>query len=450
MSISISIPSTNLTKIDFENLQEIAYTQNINHLYFDSSSHSIKHCTFFDKIRSFFPSLSYTKEKSIALNDGISALISKINTINFQTERTDLDRKVIELFFKNISKLTNNPFYLNSTTNTPKTLLSKSLQNLLSPELLNLRQMRMIEKQTSTNKNRDEALRLKKRVVKAKLAFKLGVKMKSNTGSTGSYRLFSVNGKPLGVFKSSLDCVNWFVRLKQFIKRWSYGQRIHLSSHSAAQPMTEVAAMRLDRKCNFYLTPYSDIIEINGIKGAFLEFLDTYKEAKEILSDFEKKPSYTHEEIVLFQKMAVYDYLIGNLDRHEENWFVRFADNTTNIVDLKCIDNGNSFIKSNPSIKYLMKNQYKWKKEKIAQIPFTDEIKLLVKQNVSQKQIEEFISEMTKDPNLRDLFEPKIIQNLRSRLLVLQNIPDSNLIDSPAQLGEVTSDADINAYSISA
>ena len=63
--------------------------------------------------------------------------------------------------------------------------------------------------------------------------------------------------------------------------------------------------------------------------GAFQVYLRSkvpespFLEAREHIKALESKALFTEEEKLLFQKSAIFDFLIGNLDRHEDNWFVR-------------------------------------------------------------------------------------------------------------------------------
>lgn len=445
--------STMFHCLEQTNLLAFANAKNVNDLRFDRRTQRIVQCSFWDKISYLIPCFSFARTREKDLNKVVTSLIRKIEllstiqsgSVEDNTKSNELNLTIRALFFNKIAKLKNNPFQSNLDKNAQKFLLSKEIQNILSPELSNFRKLRSETKKVSSGKS-NEAFRLKKKIAKAKLAIQLGVGVKENAGTTGSVCLFSINGKPLGIFKASLEHASWSIKIKHYIKRWTYGQSRHLSAHPAAQAKTEVIAAKLDRKCGFNLTPYSDFVEIAGKNGAFLEFLDGYKEAKEILTEFGKKETYSPEEIDLFQKMTIYDYLIGNLDRHEENWFVKYNQNGSKaITELRCIDNSNSFIKSNPTIKFLMKNQYKWKNEKIAQIPFSDTTKAFIKENVTFYKIKQFIADVKADLKLNDLLEPEMLDNLKKRLEILQKLPQLSFPHTPEQLGQLTTDHDINS-----
>lgn len=450
---------TGATKlIDTFNFLALTGAEDINALQVDPLTHRVIKCSFWDKILNSIPFSSFAAIKEKNINQIIINIITQINEQLPDTQnqlQDKLNEKIRNLFFNKIGKLNNNPFNNNFGNNSTKKIhLSKKLQNVLSPELNNLRQAndyQIIKEKKRSGQlltENEELFCLQKKIAKAELAIKLGVGIKQNTGTTGSVRLYSVHGKPKGVFKIYEKHVSWTIWIIQQFKRHTYGQSSYLSSRPAAQPKTEVLAAKLDRTCGFHLTPYSAFVEIAGKKGAFLDFLSGYKEAKEILEDYNNKENYSSREIDLFQKMAVYDYLIGNLDRHEENWFVKIEKGS--LTDLRCIDNGNSFIKTNPNAatKKLLKNQYKWKKENIAEIDFSGVTKDFIRTNVSQVNINTFMQAMKADPKLKDIFEtdPAIEDNFNKRLKVLQKLAQENFKFSPAQLGNLSTDSEIENF----
>lgn len=426
-------------------------TGNVNQLYLNKTN-NLKKMGFWNNILFWIPFRSEARKKSV--HQVVSPLILHIEeNLKLAKENPELIQNV---FFNKIAKLKYNPFQNNLDKNSPnKLFLSKELQNVLSSELSELRILRKKEKAELELKGRtkkgEETLRLKKRIAKAKLAIKLGSGIKKNGGTTGSVIVHTINGKPIGIFKISIDHLGWSVRLKHFIQQHFCGQLSHLSTRSAAQSKAEVLATKLDRRCGFNLAPNSAFVEINGQQGAFLEFLKDYKEAKHILLKFNQKETYLQEEIDIFQKMVIYDYLIGNLDRHEENWFVRHVGDgdqePITITEIRCIDNANSFIKINPGIvTKRLTNQYKWKKEKIAQSPFSEGTKAFIRENLTPEKIDSFISEVEKDTQLKDLLEPEVVGNFKKRLSILQHLAQKSYEFSPAQLGLLTTDDAIDGF----
>ena len=155
-----------------------------------------------------------------------------------------------------------------------------------------------------------------------------------------------------------------------------------------------MAAFFADTAFGFDLVPCSQMIRIGQERGVFMEFLSGYKEASEAFAKLEtRRTSYTIAECTLFQKMAIFDVFIGNLDRHEENWFV-FLDERGYLVALKCIDNGNCFPResfSKFSFAFGVK-RYLWKNLRIAQEPFTQSLECFIQDHLTQERLEAFIS----------------------------------------------------------
>ena len=195
-----------------------------------------------------------------------------------------------------------------------------------------------------------------------------------------------------------------------------------------AQPQAEKASYLVSEHLNFFLAPAAKDTTLK-LKGVFQLFISKekeshlqqvqaatqslkesghlspkslkYVEAAAVIDNF-KAEKFTDGELTLFQKFAIFDYLIGNLDRHEENWLVIFdahADGTKTLKYIKAIDNANAFPKKHPKpftkkvpsgLDLLInpaRNQYKWKNLNIARFTFTAEIKEFVKNNLSSEKI---------------------------------------------------------------
>jgi hypothetical protein len=73
----------------------------------------------------------------------------------------------------------------------------------------------------------------------------------------------------------------------------------------------EVAAYRLDRVLEFDIVPMTVLRTIRGVRGSAQYFI---QERKENLVPGVGK--FTES----FNRMAVFDYIVGNSDRHEDNW----------------------------------------------------------------------------------------------------------------------------------
>ena len=287
-----------------------------------------------------------------------------------------------------------------------KNILTDAIENVLNPELAKLRK----------DTTKDPLIKLLKRIERARVAILLGANPASNKGATGTVLLKSTKGTYLGVFKPIHSHTPIITRIKDTFKKAFKGQLYYLKKTDEAQAQAEVAAYLLDRGLKFHLTPPSMIAEIEGKKGAFQLFLKDFQEAKEILSQHETTKTYDSASLVAFQKLAVFDFLIGNLDRHEENWFV---DKTSgNMRNIKAIDNANSFLQVNPKKAGEIKNQYKWKELHIAKQSFQDNVKEFVKRNITEKKLHRLIQYL--DIKLPGFLDDKMKNNLYLRAAVLR------------------------------
>lgn len=321
-------------------------------------------------------------------------------------------------------------------------LLTKELESSMSLELGRLRD----NKENSPKEKSDETAKLARRIERAKLAGRLGISSEANKGQTGTALIRSTSGKKIAVFKPTHPDTPLVARCKNAVKRNFGGQLYFLSHKSKAQAEAEVAAYHLDRHFGFGLSPESEMVKLEGKEGAFQLFIKSrdetqFKEAKELVGNLEQKSEYSLQELELFQKMAVFDFLIGNLDRHEENWFVKEIGG--NISELKTIDNANSFLRKNPSSGDKIGNQYKWRKLKIADSPLTEQMKQFIRETLTSTNIQAFVQKLQQD--LPEFLDDEMKHNLYVRVAVLLKAakePDFPLYN----LGLLITDEDMQDY----
>lgn len=285
-------------------------------------------------------------------------------------------------------------------------------------------------------------LMLSHKIQKARLAIKMGLKKIPNKGVTGSSLLASLNGEKIGVFKPEIPIDQ--LGLTQSIKRMvdsTVGQISLLSTAPMAQPKGEVAAFLADVTFGFNMAPCTVMTEIENESGAFLEFLHGYQEASEILPQLESPERlFTEEEKTLFQKMTLFDFLTGNLDRHEENWMVKL-DEHEEIVDIKCIDNGNCLPRQNPGMgtSSLAIKQYLWKNLNISGEKFTDASKQFILDHLTDDRLNALIAmykEGAHGLNV-DYFDDGMELLLRQRFEVLKQIPFETGPHTARELGDI-------------
>lgn len=318
-------------------------------------------------------------------------------------------------------------------------LLTKELESLMSLELGRLRD-------DKDNRAPDETARLARRVERAKLASRLGVAPEVNKGATGTAILRSTKGTRIGVFKPTNPYTPVVARCKNLVKKTCGGQLYFLSHKTKAQAEAEVAAYHLDRHFGFGLSPESRMETIAGKEGAFQIFIKSkdenkFKEAAESIESLESKKEYTKEELNLFQMMAVFDFLIGNLDRHDENWFVKVIEG--DIKELKTIDNANSFLRKNPKSADKVRNQYKWRRLNIAAKPFTEETKKFIREKLSDTNLQAFVEAIKQ--TLPEFMDDEMEGNLYVRIAVLRKAAEEQSF-IPYHLGLLITDKDIHAF----
>lgn len=193
----------------------------------------------------------------------------------------------------------------------------------------------------------------------------------------------------------------------------------------------EKLAYDLDQYLGLGLVPETNFINkplgphLEGYAGTLQLFLKpSYKEAREVFSVPLHQPNIS--ELDLFQTFILFDYLIGNLDRHEENWMVELSEDGR-LIGIGAIDNGNSFIEKNPKAddKTILKNQYRWGEHPYSTHPFTDGAKAFIN-GIDEEQLLAFIyskkEELIKHPHTETFFSGEMIQNTLERLHVMKKI----------------------------
>ena len=257
-------------------------------------------------------------------------------------------------------------------------------------------------------------------VAKGKLALMLGVAPKSAGGATGSLLILDYSKKLVGVFKP---------QGKNGIIKSNFGQRSRLSSHPMAQSFGECASYQLSLALGLDMAPITMMttITLNGekIKGAYLEFLTGYKEASK--EYFESRSSYQQSEVDSFQKMVIFDWLIGNYDRHYDNFFLFGG---VELDQLFCIDNANTFPTSGPNA-FNGHNMYKWSELKLAEVAFTKSSLELIG-SVQPETVQMFLSSTEK--RFPGYFNSSITEFFNQRLTVLKSLVVKGTIETPADL----------------
>jgi hypothetical protein len=344
------------------------------------------------------------------------------------------DKTVRTLFFERFNQINKNLLKPNDFN-----FITKEVQNYLDPAIEQLRQKK--EEDKSLKGNLDH--KLERKIAKAKLAIRLGIGPKANKGATGTIIIKGINGKSLGVFKAGNQHAGLIVRLKNLLKKTFFGQLHYLSNKDLAQAQAEVAAYLVDQFFNFHLSPSSKMTQLLGKEGVFQLFLKDYAEAKQVLNQIDSKENFEEGELYFFQLMDVFDYLIGNLDRHEENWFIKLLKDTLIIEDIKGIDNANSFPRKNPTwlTKFILKNQYKWKNLKLAKPVFCPKVRQFINKSLNENKVTLFLNKLNE--TLPGFLDEKMKILFLKRVEVLNKLA-TDPTSSPARLGQYVTDKEID------
>lgn len=350
-----------------------------------------------------------------------------------------------------------------------KTYITKDVQNALSPDVQECRKhkSRMAGLKQSIrdceNANQDpqkllketiaevETHALKSRIAKAKLTLNLGTQPLGSKGATGTVILKFVNGKKLGVFKPGSAYANLSIRIKNFFKRWFFGQLYYLHRDPLAQPKAEVINYLFDRHFNFNrMSPPSQLVTLEERQGAFQLFLQEteFLEASDpdLQHFLEMMTGDSKQDFPLlspFQLMTIYDLLLMQLDRHLGNW----GFNKSTFTHIRLIDNANSLIERHPNrwTKWLLRHQYEWKKFPLAQIPFRPDIRNFILNTLTDEAVRDFIQDLKKSSDFSSFLNTDIEHNILRQLTMLRRAA-LNRNASPATLAELRTEQEINAY----
>ncbi|PJD97658.1 MAG: hypothetical protein CK425_03250 [Parachlamydia sp.] len=300
-------------------------------------------------------------------------------------------------------------------------LNNQVVQGHLNAKLKKLRE----EKQKGIPVEKQRKHKLKRQIEKAKLTAEFGLLKSTSRGKTGAHFVEWVSKKSsaetytkIGIFKVSNKDTDWNVRLKNMMKRLFFGQLFYLNKKKLAQSKAEVAAYQVSRFLGFSITPESRVVTLGGKIGTMQLYLNGYHEAAKFTHLFGKKDNFSEQGWRQFQEMTLFDYLIGNLDRHNENLLIKF-DAAGKIHEIKAIDNANSFPEKNFNrfIKIASRNQYKWRRFQVAKEEFDPTLRAQMHFNTSPQKMDELVSSL--HDKLPGFLSPKMEKLLRQRAEVL-------------------------------
>lgn len=441
------ISNTSINQPDFEQFS-------VSHLKVTKDG-IIKKKSIVDKIVLFFISKFRQKEREKSVQAAFTNNLLKLhhNIIDLSIKSDEKKKEETEKLLKSLVKL-NAPLVFDVLGKNQ--VLKQYIENIFHPDIASLRENKQKLKAENAAENEIESVKLAIRIEKAKLSKYLGIDFLSNKGATGTTLVRNLKGRYIGVFKPTHPHTPLQAKLLNSIKRIFGGQLYYLSHKTDAQSKAEVVAYMLDRHLGFGLTPSSEFLILDGKEGAFQSFFKGFVEAKDFMNDegmirVDTLPEISRmpplQELTEFQKVALFDFCIGNLDRHEENWGIALIKTKHGGYReaLKVIDNANAFLCKNPSAEGKVKNQYAWKNLNWARYPFTEEAKQFVEMNLKDEKFKEFFEGLKKDFRFSNFLSPEMEANAYQRLHVIQNLV-SQENTTPAQLGSIVSDADMHLF----
>lgn len=269
-----------------------------------------------------------------------------------------------------------------------------------------------------------------------------------NKGSYGSIIYRDRRGKPYGIFKSIDAHFSFGKKAKSKaldLMRFT-GQEGYLPLSQMRQVgamISERATYLLDRAFHADSVPKTEIIYAQGHKGSFQHFVHGYKEAQEV----DLPSEMSEKELTRYQKFVIIDYILGNLDRKEDNWMVKMSEDGKHILDIKMIDNANCFPRGHLPATYLPDgskwNQYAWKGLDLSAHPLTPKAMSFIN-SLSDPKINALIRTWKEDlgPEYFEEFfggdEGEAIKALRDRIHVVRKFKEQSK-SNPRNVSELAS-----------
>lgn len=258
------------------------------------------------------------------------------------------------------------------------------------------------EKIKSSSLRHDADHRLERKAAKAELSCLMNQDAMVSTGKgVNGSQFVKFKGKKIGVFKSIPDVAQGtFLNIVN-----PFGQQAYLNRGTMAQAAAERAAYLLAKELNHQLltVPAVKIMDLDGKKGCFAVF-EKGIPADQIIQEIDGKSSFSRKEINIFQIFIIFDYLLGNLDRHLENWLIKVINNCMGAI--YPIDHANSFPLKKPNWLNLnaAKNVYKWKELELAKFPLTKEIKSFIEGKITDEMIQKVIQSIDEDEQIKSCY----------------------------------------------
>lgn len=321
--------------------------------------------SFFEKMKFFFLRSHRAKIQS-------EVELAVRHVVEHCGELSQTDAEVQSLFFKTLAPLSTKVFDRKS--------LSKDIQNLLAQEIIEERDLGVERIQDITDV-------YEKNVVKVKLAMKLGTSEEfglvlNPSGASGSYIGKDIKGKKRLIFKPSDESPEsgrspkLRSRITYYFKKIPYFRQ-HENLDPDQTSDNEARAYTLDQQLCLHIVPPTKMEEFESKKfmgrkklkrGSCQMWAPKATVAKNLI-----KNNRAAIDDISFEKLVCLDFLLGNQDRHHENWLINQNHDKSGWDEeftLFAIDNGSSFphgfFKSFASKVHM----YSWRTLKNAKRPF--------------------------------------------------------------------------------
>ncbi len=339
-----------------------------------------------------------------------------------------------------------------------RTALSQSFLKSMTPKLT--------EEQKTDNPEMNLMIR------RIELAFRLGIRPQgTDEGTSGSYFLKDIRGKKLGIFKPADEEVlaTHTPKLSSKIKKIFY--KIFPSPTSTkcmegAGYKAEEASSRISEYLGLYTVPLTRITRLSHpdfyylpavrdkgtlpLKEGSLQTFVQNSETAEValgISDLSRYASRFYQWLLSsperkgklyericdeeFQRFAIIDFLVGNLDRHLANWMLP-KDSTAETTEISAIDNGYAMPHKHPEKKRT--NQYLWRILPHAQVNFGADAREIAA-DLNEQQIIDILMNTDKNPNKQCLINEGQRDCLRDRIRILKHFVASG--KTPFELAQV-------------
>ena len=362
----------------------------------------------------------------------VSDLLKKIDSAaaNGEFSKSELQ----ELFFQKFSKISHSIFDRKELLNTHilKTLNSNYNENATS------------WKDVKRN---------------AKVSIKLGVKPEFvESGTNGTYFIKDLSDKKIAVFKpGDEECLSentpkTFSKVKRVFARWVPIFKTLIYCVSGNGCHSEAAASIVNQELDLKIVPETNLTHLpdtyfqnpSGKKkeGSLQLFVSEKRKLADeklkisklwlffphisrwLLKHRSKEPKVDQFD---YEKMAILDFVIGNIDRHYGNFFVLKG------KKLICFDNGNAFPEKHSGSWVSKLNQYAWGLLPQAETQFSPEARELIK---SLREKQGSMIERLKQNNFLNEEQEKA---MRERIEVLIKMRKS----TPYKLSKIKTDRDI-------